>query len=68
MIDNFLLAFLLVMALLAIYQELFVHFETCHFDPIDPLLCVSVCPLCHLCDLGASISFMSRGTHDVASS
>lgn len=66
-IANFLLAFLFVMPLLAIYQQLFVHFEACHFDPIDPLLCVSVCPLCHLCDMGASISFVSCGTHDAAS-
>lgn len=58
----------IVMPLLAICQELSVCFETCHFVPIDPLLCASVCPLCHLCDVGASISFVSCGTHDVASS
>lgn len=56
------------MPLLTICQELFVHFETCHFVPIDLLLCVSVCPLCHLCDVGASISCVSCGIHDVASS
>jgi len=53
------------MLLLTIYQQLFVHFETCHFDLIDPSFVFQFVP-CVTSVICVHPSVLSRVTHDVA--